>query len=271
MNPPKYYFCTFADFGLLPSLLRIRKQAKNMRVFTECKVFTQCSLTKKAKINVRAIIKRSHSKKGYGYWSWKTYVIGQMFSQMNYDDVLLYCDAGCELNHAGVRKLAYYFDLTNKNDICAVQLPECQSDINYTKKDTLNYFNNLSYEIMKQGQVQATAFFIKKSSFTIELVKKWSELMSVQNLHLFDDSPSAEPEHKDFMEHRHDQSIFSCLLKSTHFYPLPLDNFWVEEGQWQKLYENEPVLFKRNKVRIKDFVKQGIKSKIKKVINFIKK
>ena len=56
----------------------------------------------------------------------------------------------------------------------------------------------------------ATIFIIKKCPHSVELVEKWYDIMS-NHYHLIDDSPSFLPNDHSFVEHRHDQSVFSLL------------------------------------------------------------
>ncbi len=41
------------------------------------------------------------NKRGYGYWVWKPYLISKILKEINDNDILLYLDAGCELNVNG--------------------------------------------------------------------------------------------------------------------------------------------------------------------------
>lgn len=228
----RYYFCSFSDFNLLPSLLRIKKQASSLDVFAKINIYTQFSLPKLSKEKVKKVMKKTGTKKGYGFWSWKVDIISDTFSEMEEGDILLYADAGCEINKLGIEKLKYYFELTDVHDVCAVQLPDSMSDINYTKRDTLELFTGIPKNKLDDGQVQATCLFIKKNCYTKKLLKEWSEFLTVENIHYFDDSPSRVEEFPQFIVHRHDQSILSLLLKENHFFSLPIESFWAEEGKW---------------------------------------
>jgi hypothetical protein len=45
-----------------------------------------------------------YNKRGYGYWIWKSQIIKQHMDLLNDGEILLYCDAGSQLNNT---KLAF--------------------------------------------------------------------------------------------------------------------------------------------------------------------
>jgi hypothetical protein len=70
-------------------------------------------------------------------------------------------------------------------------------------------------EIMNSEQHQATMIMIKKNNTTTDFVNDWYNCSQIY--HLIDDSPSISANYPGFVEHRHDQSIFSLLLKSKKY------------------------------------------------------
>jgi hypothetical protein len=74
----------------------------------------------------------------------------------------------------------------------------------------------LSPKLQAVGQVQATAFFIVNSQDGLELAHEWASLS--KRVDLFDDSSNA-PSHYCrpgvYLDHRHDQSVLSLLIKAT--------------------------------------------------------
>ena len=53
---------------------------------------------------------------------------------------------------------------------------------------------------------------MKKNSFSKVFLKRWLKIFE-KNYELIDDSPSKIKNHIDFVENRHDQSIFSLISK----------------------------------------------------------
>jgi len=191
---------------------------------------------------------------------------------MKQDDVLFYADAGCHLNAKGEQKFLLYVDRAIAHDIWVTQLPETMNDLNYTKRDTSNLFtkSRLAFDALKEGQLQPGLIILTKNDYTCLIVSEWNELMSEKSLHYFDDSPSLQPNDPSFVENRHDQSIFSLLLKCNHFYAEKECQCYAETDEgWAKLAETEPILVKRDKqksVGIWKTLKKSIKFLIKSVL-----
>jgi hypothetical protein len=149
--------------------------------------------------------------RGYGYWIWKSYIIKQLLAGMQENDVLVYADAGCELNIHGKPRLLEYIAMADKskNGIVGFELPH-QEQV-WTKMDLIDHLD--AREQMESKQVMAGVSIIRKCPESVAMVNKWNSVYS--NYHLVDDSPSILPNHNSFQEHRHDQSIFSILQKQT--------------------------------------------------------
>ena len=61
---------------------------------------------------------------------------------------------------------------------------------------------------------QATFIILIKNNRTTEFIKEWYSIMC--NYHLIDDTPSELKNDASFIEHRHDQSVFSLLIKTKY-------------------------------------------------------
>lgn len=144
-----------------------------------------------------------NNKRGYGYWIWKPYLIWNTLNRMNENDTLIYLDGGCEV----VNRPDSYNKLRGIINKC--------NDILYTSSGFDSYlFTKMDlFEYMKthdQVQCQAGVLIIKKTPIMMNFIKDWYNIAC--NYHLLDDSKSLLPNHTDFIEHRHDQSIFSLLI-----------------------------------------------------------
>ena len=90
--------------------------------------------------------------------------------------------------------------------------------------------------------------FLKKNLENINLLEKWLEISYLSNL--IDDSPSIETNHDKFVDHRHDQSIFSILCKSRDIESLSVSECeWAEDenGRYWDHLKYFPILAKRDK------------------------
>ena len=83
----------------------------------------------------------------------------------------------------------------------------------WTKMDLLTHFNVESQaEIIDSPQRQAAVIFLRKCPESVRLIESWAHVCD-QFVNLIDDSPSVNPNSEGFVEHRHDQSVFSVLSK----------------------------------------------------------
>ena len=69
----------------------------------------------------------------------------------------------------------------------------------------------MNIESYNQIQYQAGVLFIKNNTTMQNFITEWYNIAC--NYHLLDDSPSLLPNHANFIDNRHDQSIFSLLLR----------------------------------------------------------
>jgi hypothetical protein len=160
--------------------------------------------------------------RGGGYWLWKPYVILKRLTELPDGDVLCYCDSSYRfLSDARIIADAWLSDgdigaCHNKPNDSAWQE---HTDRKYTKHDT--------FELMQvppgdereriKSTIQAWAGFVllRKSATSVAFVREW--LNYAQNAQIITDSPSTTaPEDPEFKENRHDQSIYSILLKMKH-------------------------------------------------------
>jgi len=260
----KIYFCSFADTKLKPSLKRIKKEAKKLRIFEHIFTYTEKDLSFDERHNIDTIIRLTNSRRGYGYWAWKPVIILKLLRELQDNDILIYCDAGCELNKNGLAKLYEYIDMTREHDILVSQLVSGHNDLSWTKADTLALFPQIPIEKLSEGQIQGTLLILKNNDYTKKIIQQWKNLMSIENLHYFDDSPSLTPNNPSFIENRHDQRVLSLILKSNHFIALPIFRIYSETAEgWEKLAD-EPILQKRNKetFSVKYIIKQIVPRKL---------
>jgi len=150
--------------------------------------------------------------RGYGYWIWKPYLIMKKLEEMNDNDILVYADSGCEIMNSKKPAMEKLFEQV-KTDLLIGSY--AQVEYKYTKKDLIVHLNMDNPEYINTLQHAATTICILKCPKTIQFVKEWYELCC--NYSLLNDSPSVNKNHDEFIEHRHDQSIFSLLTKKNTY------------------------------------------------------
>lgn len=181
--------------------------------------------------------------RGYGYWIWKPYIILNKLKDMKEDDILLYCDAGCQLNYYGMEKMLNYFELLINSDKNLLVFDTGHIERKYTKKDLFIELSCTDDVYINTKQICTTHIFFKCNKDTIKFVEEWYKYCS--NYNLVNDSPSVSKNYDDFIDHRHDQSIFSLLAKKYNNY-ICLDVSETYNTNWSSLIFN-PILARRLK------------------------
>lgn len=185
--------------------------------------------------------------RGFGYWCWKPYIILKTLEQLENNDILLYADIGCTFHPKYREKLLDMISLVNQNEIMGFMMsyPEYQ----YTKADVFKHFDVLENKsITDTGQVAGGLIYMKKTPLSLEVINKWLDVF-YNHFHLIDDSQSIVPNHKDFIENRHDQSVWSVLNKIYS-----LKNF----DYHSHINESSPIFASRSKIFIQNMQSQPI-------------
>jgi hypothetical protein len=99
-------------------------------------------------------------------------------------------------------------------------------EIKYTKKAVFDYFN-ASHESTYQNQYMATVIIIKKNAHSTKVINEWYDVAS--NHTLINDEKQFGKESPLFLDHRHDQSIFSMLIKKYGAVSLPDETFFYPD------------------------------------------
>lgn len=223
------FFVSFASPKMITSLRRISKQAESMGMFDRVMPFELDDL----EVEFRSAFndKLQEDIRGFGCWAWKAQIIKQTLSEMDDGDQLLYADAGCHLNPHGKLRLKQYFDMLStdipfvvfqqdpKDSVFGGKNPHIISFLNknWIKGDLLDHYDIRNRDdFLSQETLYATTFLMQKNDMTNKFIHDWLKPIQT-NWRLIDDSPSVSPNLPSFIEHRHDQSIFSIL---GYLYPV---------------------------------------------------
>lgn len=145
--------------------------------------------------------------RGAGYWLWKSYFLNKKLNEINNGDILVYSDSGSYYK-SSVQPL---IDLIKKEESGVLSfellgLLEKQ----YTKRDAFKLMNLDIPEYVDSSQREATYIWIIKNEFTTNLISEY--LKYAQDPQIITDDKS-EDNYPEFIDHRHDQSIWSLLCK----------------------------------------------------------
>ena len=169
-------------------------------------------------------------------------IIKKTLEKLEYGDILLYLDGGCELNVQGKDKFLNMIDIVKDKKIIGT----CASsnDIIYTKMDLIKYFNmENDIEKLKQNHMQAGALLMLKCDIIVNLCNEWYNIAS-NNYNLIDDSPSINSNFDNFIEHRHDQSVYNLLVKKYNLINYLMDPVSFNNIKDALLY---PIWYCRNR------------------------
>ena len=151
--------------------------------------------------------------RGYGYWLWKPLVIYGIMNRLEEGDFCIYSDAANIITN----DITPLFDkcaknggillFENKNGSWDGQL---WKNNNYTKADCFNLMGCTSDEYVYGNQVDAAFQVYQKNERTMQFLREYLDYC--QDERILTDIPSTTGDnHKDFRDHRHDQSVLSLL------------------------------------------------------------
>lgn len=212
---PKMIFATFGGGSPRYRAMarRLARQASKSQMFDEIHAVSDKTIDRLLPgFSARHNDLIARSPRGYGYWIWKPLIIQELLRGPD-GRVVTYLDAGCEFNStpAALRRFAGYAERAQQLGIHAFEVAGPWSDLMYSKGDLLRHVG-LSTANQESRQVEGT-MLVTNARAPRDLVAEWVNLAVEDDYHFLDDSPSAGGESPQFIEHRHDQSIFSCLMK----------------------------------------------------------
>lgn len=190
---------------------RLRNQAINSEAFTKVIVVNKQILHESGQVGDELLNFMVSQNRGFGFWVWKP-VILKLAAEGYWGDYkfITYMDAGCEFvgNYFSLKRMNEFLESAEKQNIVAFSTSH--SEEIYSKKKVLNILNDEQEKT--KPQVEATTIFIKNSEFSRDFIYVWLEMSILNNFSNLDDE--IENESDNFLEHRHDQSVFSVLYKN---------------------------------------------------------
>lgn len=155
------HFISFADSRMTDSLNRLCRQAEALEFFDEITSFTEHDLLPEFTSRMGKYL--IPSCKGFGYWSWKPWIISHALRKMKEGDRLLYLDAGCHINPEGRKRFREYVDILDRHSNGMLVFYNGQPEYKWTKGDIFRHFS-ISPEntrITHTQQIAAGHVFIK--------------------------------------------------------------------------------------------------------------
>ena len=249
----KKHFVTFASSDLERTLLRVKLQATESGMFDHIHCFTEHMLTPEFYQQFARHLRLG--TRGFGYWCWKPQILLQTIQKAEEGDLILYCDAGCEINAGGSETLEAYFNDAEKSDdgFAVFQLEALHSDPDqfieerWTKEDLFVHFGvSPSDPIRTSNQIVSGVFLFRVGKETSELIGEWLKTYYT-DFDLATDKPSKIKNLGKFSEHRHDQSIFSLLIKRRKVKIRSFSEIESSESGRFNTEKVQPIVATRNK------------------------
>ena len=207
----KKYFITFGAGGnnYTNAGKRLVYQVRSTQLFDNHILYTDKYLKKDKQFWNKHSDFISKNRRGYGYWIWKPYIIKKTMERMKDGDILFYLDCGCEIDVRKKDIIKKYFDYVKKDKIVGFKVGFKEKM--WTKMDLFIKLNMLDKKHTDSGQYGSGCIMFLVCPKTRKLVNEWYDI--VCDYHLVDDSPSIKQNFNEFKENRHDQSIYSLLIK----------------------------------------------------------
>ena len=151
-------------------------------------------------------------ERGAGYWLWKPYIILKTLNKLNSGDYLFYCDSGANL----IENISYLIEDLKKSgqDLMPFDLQQ-SPEKKFTKRDVFLY-NECDVPYVTNTNIFDAAFqLIIKSNWSMNFYTEYLKQSCIENL--ITDCPNKYgiPNYPDFIDHRHDQSIYSVNVKKN--------------------------------------------------------
>jgi hypothetical protein len=241
------HFITFADgiyLRYVKSASILRQMAIDYNIFDSIQVYGLNDI--KDDLEFKQHVPHLTHRRGFGYWIWKPYLIWKKLCSMPENDILVYLDSCCTLNLGGKSRFMEYIDILKSNNSGNMFIEMDSSIEDWCKMDTIFRLNAQS--IQNEKEVMPGVIFTTNNEKNRNLFKSVFDIIS-SDYHLVDDSASIIPNVATFHEHRHDQSIFSIIVRqqySDSVYSNIFDEFYFQSSTPKLKREDYPIWIQSN-------------------------
>jgi hypothetical protein len=215
---------------------RFREQAENFGLFDSCTVVTPRS----GGIFDRFMAEHGRfvesNARGFGYWIWKPYILSHLLERCPEGDAIVYLDVGFEFSPEGRERFRAWLDLLQKTPILGFSAWN-RNEHYYTKRELLDRVR-LPEPMLRRSQLQAGSIFLQNSAYARSFVGEWAALCNEEDHFLVTDEKRLSQDRR-FIDHRHDQSVYSLLAKRDKVTILP-DKTWFPRS----LYARDSLVYK---------------------------
>lgn len=242
MNNKKIHFYTYGDSKKYKvSKKHLIHLAKLSGLFNKLYSFSFNDVPKKEKYPYNLIF---NNDRGGGYWVWKYLILEKLLNNTKEGDIIVYCDSGSSFNYHAKDRFLEYIDMLNHSEFGNFRMESKKHHIEkfWTTKEIFQYFNvEKDNKVTDTTQLLGGYLLFKNCDHTKNLLNIFFDLLS-KDWELISDKYNNN-QIPNFLENRHDQSIWSVLTKKYGGEIIENESFFNknEENQY-----NYPFLSVRN-------------------------
>ena len=133
-------------------------------------------------------------------------------------------------------KLLKYINKSSTDNILSCMTSSC--DYLWSKADLRAYLK-IDDNIAKKKQNAATKICFIKNKETTNFFNLWYDICIKDNYRYITDTPSIIPNPNNFCDHRHDQSVFSLLIKKYNFKSNNFTHKYIENKRYRSSSEKD--------------------------------
>ena len=242
----KTYFFSYGDNNYKQSKLRLEQEAKNFG-FDHVKIYGREDLDPKFISKTQPFI---DFVRGAGYWLWKSFLLKKTFEMMNEGDYCVYIDAGCTINIHGKETFQEYLEMLKNDDSGMLRFTYNNTpEEMFTNDKVFEYFNKKEdTEFRNTDILMAGIMIFKKCENSIKFVEDYYKVVTESPI-IFSDYYNHERCEK-FVDHRHDQSVSSCLVKlNSKFIAVDDHSYAPDMNGWMELVHVRKIPFLATRIR----------------------
>ena len=220
---PTLSFVSYADDNFKGSKDRIKSEAEAMGCFDgEIKIYGPEDLSADFRAGIEDTLKLP---RGGGYWLWKPYILKEIMSKMRENDYVLYADAGCTLQSAGIPRLKEYIEMISPESGKSVLCMRLVDGFMYGKDGFLqkkwtvspifDYFGvPVESGIGNSNQILSGLQIYRKCAESMAILEKMCHIATTRP-DLFTDEHNDESKKTNpaFIENRHDQAVLTMVVQ----------------------------------------------------------
>ena len=202
------HFISYGDDNFKQCKARIKKEAIDSRWFKSVRIYDRSDISAFFYQEFNEVL---NMPRGGGYWLWKWDVILQRLKEIDENEILVYCDAGCIVNKNGEKRFKEYISMLNSSEESLLAFRLNEPSTKWTTQEIYKAFKTSPDKLKDNNQIMATVLLIQKRKKSFEIFEDCISKVREDPWIITDYYNNNQP--KSFIDNRHDQSIFSIALE----------------------------------------------------------